>query len=258
MRDGFPFVPGTVGGRPVTLLLDTGSEGMAVTPDAVRALALPMLPGVTTRVLGTGGVQDTPVVRLRDIRVGGAAVGDRNAPVLALPGLPAMDPLVAGLLGAPMLLAYDMDLDVPAGRMALHDPRGCAGPPWPGPASVLRLHVTPEGERLLPVTVNGQPLLALLDTGARGTILTDAAAARLGLRAPVAASTARGVDGQRMELRYVTMRELRVGADVARDVPVSVAPVQVGRADLLLGLDWVGQRRVWISYAGGWVAVAPR
>ena len=61
-----------------------------------------------------------------------------------------------------------------------------------------------------------------------------------------------------MELRYVTVRELRVGADVSRDMPVSVAPVQVGRADLLLGLDWVGQRRVWISYTSEWVAVALR
>ena len=138
--------------------------------------------------------------------------------------------------------------------MALHEPHGCAGPPWAG--AVLRLHVTPAGERLLPIMVNGQPMLALLDTGSRGTILTAAAAARLNIRAPVAASTARGVDGQRMELRYAKVRELRVGADVTRDQPVIVAPVQVGGADLLLGMDWATRRRVWVSYSGGWVAVA--
>ena len=254
VRDGFPFVPGTVAGQPVTLLLDTGSEGMAVTPEAVRALSLPLLPGATARVLGTGGAHDALVARLQGVRVGGAPVRDRDAPVLALPGLPAVVPPVAGLLGAPLLAAYEVELDGPGGRMALHEPQGCPGPPWPG--AVLRLHVTAAGERLLPVTVNGQALLALLDTGSRGTILTEAAAARLGLRAPVAASTARGVDGQRMELRYAAVRELRVGGDVARELPVIIAPVQVGGADLLLGMDWAGRRKLWVSYGGGWVAVA--
>ncbi len=253
VRDGFPFVPATIGGVPVTLLLDTGAQGMLVTPEAARALALPVDPGVTTRVLGTGGAHLASNVLLRGLRVGGVMIPDRSTPVSPLFGVPTLDPPLAGLLGAPLLAAYDVDLDVPGGRMTLYDPQDCATPPVRG--SALPLEVTPAGEALLPVMANGQALLALLDTGSRGTILTDATAARLGVRGEVAASTARGIDGQPMPLRYVRLRELRVGADVVADMPVIVAPVQVGRGDMLLGLDWVGRRRVWISYRSGRVVI---
>lgn len=254
VRGGFPFVPATLGGVPVTLLLDTGAQGMLITPDAARRLGLPPDSGVSTRILGTGGAHDAPNVILRGLRLGGAPLPDRSAPVSDLPGVPGVEPPLAGLLGAPLLTAYDVDLDVPAGRMALHDAVGCAGAP-PGIMEELPLEVTPAGEALMPVTVNGQTLLAVPDTGSRGTIVTDAAAARLGLRGPVAASTARGIDGLPMPLRYVRLRELRVGRDVTTDMPASVAPVQLGRGDMLLGLDWLGRRRMWISYESGRVGI---
>ena len=117
--------------------------------------------------------------------------------------------------------------------------------------TVLPLVVTPEREALLSVRINGQTLVALLDTGSRATLLTEQAARRLGLHAPISANTSRGVDGERLPLGHVRVREMAVGEDVRRDVPVSIAPLQLGRGDMLLGLDYLRQRRVWISYRHG-------
>lgn len=250
IRDGFPFVPAAVGGIPVTLLLDTGAQGMLLTPDAVAALRLPVAPGPGTRLLGTGGSHVAPNVILRGLTVGGAALPDSVVPVALLPGVPRLDPPLAGLLGAPLLAAYDVDLDVPRGRMTLYDARDCGAvpPPMPPPFDVLQLELTPEGEALVPVEINGQRFLALLDTGSRATILTEQAAQRLGLAGPASANLARGVDGVPLPVRHVRVRTMRVGTDVVANAPVSVSALQLGRGDMLLGLDYLGRRRVWISY----------
>ena len=190
---------------------------------------------------------------LRGLTLGGVPLPGGPTPVAALPAaVPATDPPLAGLLGEPVLRAYDLDLDVRAGRLTLLAPTGCAPPGVP-----VRLQ-TVAGQWLLPVQVNGVSLLAIPDTGSRSTLLSDAAAARLGLDAPVIASTARGVDGQRMTLRQVALRTLAVGPDVTRDMPVSATQLQVAPADMLLGLDWFEGRRVWLSWAAGVMVVRPK
>jgi hypothetical protein len=147
---------------------------------------------------------------------------------------------------------------VRAGRIGLYDAGACgSATPALGPRmTVVPLVITPAREALLSVRVNGQELVALLDTGSRATLLTQEAGRRLGLKAPVSANTARGVDGERLPLEHVHVRELAVGGDVRRNVPVSIAPLQLGRAEMLLGLDYMVHRRVWISYVTGQLAIA--
>ena len=256
--EGFPIVPAEIGGMPVSMLLDTGAQGHLVLPEAASSLGLRGVPGRTVRVFGTGGARDVAAVMLQGLALGGAAVPALMTPVIALPGVPRTAPALAGILGAPLLAAYDLDLDVPGGRIGLYDGRDCGATPPPiGPRmTILALDVTPEGEAFLPVRVNGENLLALLDTGARATLITERAARRLGLGAPISANTARGVDGEALPLQHVRAREMQVGNDLRLDVPISIAPLQLGRGDMLLGLDYLGQRRVWVSYATGRVAIA--
>ena len=257
VRDGFPFIPATIGDTPVTLLLDTGAQGILLTPDAAAALRLQAAPGPGTRLLGTGGTRVAPNVILRDLAVGGAAVPDSVVPVAVLPGVPRLDPPLAGLLGAPLLAAYDVDLDVPHGRMGLYDAKDCGAvpPPVPPPLNVLRLEMTPDGDAAIPVEINGQGFLALLDTGSRATILTEQAAQRLGLAGPASANLARGVDGTGLPVRHMRVQTMRVGTDVVANAPVSVSALQLGLGDMLLGLDYLGRRRVWISYRSGRVTM---
>ena len=252
VQDGFPLVTAEVNGHAATFLLDTGAQGMLLLPDAVARLGLPPDPGRTTRMLGTGGVRDAPNAVLRGLTLGGAPLPGGSVPTAALPGVPATDPPLAGLLGVPLLRAYDVDLDVRAGRLTLLAPTGC------GPAgAAVALQPLTDGDLAVPVRVNGASLLAIPDTGTRVTLLSDAVAARLGLDAPVSASTARGIDGQRATLRHLRLRTLQVGPDRAADMPVSITDLRIAPAEMLLGLDWFSQRRVWLSYAAGLMVIRP-
>ena len=221
---------------------------MLLTPNIVETLHLPADPRDGTRMLGTGGVRNAPNVMLRGLRVGGVTLADGSVPVAVLPGVPRTEPPLAGLLGGQFLGTYDVDLDVPHGRMALYDAPGCAAPPFSPPYSTLPLIFAPEGDAFVTVQVNGENLLALVDTGSRASIVTEQAAERLGLGGPGSANLARGVDGATLPIRHLRVRTLRVGADVTVDAPISVSPLLLGQGDILLGLDYLRRHRVWISH----------
>ncbi len=230
-----------MGVRAITLLLDTGAQGHLVVPEAVPRLGLMVDTAHTAPVIGTGGTQTVPTTILRGLRLANIALADTRAPVITLPGVPGTLPPLAGLLGAPLLAQYDIEIDGPRRRMILWT-EGCI------PDGAEALVTTPEGELLLPVQANGQRLLALLDTGSRSTLLSDRAATALELDGDVAASTAKGLDGKPMQLRFMRLRTLKVGAETAKDIAVSATALRSGQADVLLGWDFLSRRRTWISY----------
>ena len=241
--ESYPIVPASIAGQAVSLLLDTGAQGMLMTPAAAAALALP-LAGMT-RIYGTGGSQEVRVVGLPGLRLGGAPMPGLIAPVAPLPVDLAMTPPLAGLLGASLLARFDLDLDVPGLRLRLWTAADC---PAPLEGTRVALEVSQQGEAYLPVRVNGQVLLALLDTGSRPTMLSEDAARRMGLSAPVSANTAPGVDGRLLPVGHLRVR-LGLGDEAAADTPVSMAPVQLEHGDMLLGMDSLARRRIWVSYA---------
>jgi predicted aspartyl protease len=255
MQEGFAFVPASIGDTPVTLLLDTGAQGMLLTPGIVEALHLPIDPRGGTRMLGTGGVRNASNVTLRRLKVGGVPMADGSVPVAVLPGVPQTEPPLAGLLGGQFLGTYDLDLDVPHGRMALYDALGCPTPPFSLPYSTLPLMLSLDGDAFVTVQIDGESLLALVDTGSRASIITERAAERLRLGGPGSANLARGVDGSTLPIRHLRVRTLQVGTVVTTDAPISVSPLQLGRGDMLLGLDYLGRRRVWISHRTGRVLI---
>ena len=254
LADGFVEVPATVDGKPARFLLDTGAQDMLVTPAAAARLALAPDPAHMTRLLGTGGEGRAPDVWLAGLRIGDAALPRRSVPVVALPSPLAVD----GLLGAPLLAAYDVNLDLVDGQVGLYHVEGCGvgATLLPPPFTVVPLTLTADGVPSIPVVVNGLRLVALLDTGSRTTALTPAAAARVRVRPLTEEGTARGVDGEVVAVRSARVATLAVGWDVQRDVQVAVAPLKIGHAEMLLGADWLRQRRVWVSYATRRVLVA--
>jgi len=251
--EGFPIVAARIGAAAVGMVLDTGSEGNWVVPEAAASAGLRALPGVSVPVIGTGGMGQAPAVLVEGVRLGDVLLPPLAAPVAPLPVLPHSSPPIAGLLGvAPLLEAYDLELDGPAGSMRLFPAGSCRVPDG---MAALPLETTDDREMLLPVRVNGQVLTAILDTGSRATLMTEAGARRVGLSAPVSANTARGVDGALLPVGHARA-EIAVGEDVRRDAPVDIAPMQLGRAEMLLGEDYLGQRRVWVSFTRGVLGIA--
>ena len=255
--EGFPVITARIGATPVSFLLDTGAQAHLILPEAQAALGLPVLPG-SVPLLGTGGGRQAPIVLLEGVQLGPVRLDPAPTPVAPLPAVPHVTPMLAGLLGSPLLMRFDLDLDVRAGRLGLYEAGACgaAVPALAPRMTAVPLEVTADRAVLLQVRINGEALIALLDTGSRATLLTEDAARRLGLKAPVSANTARGVDGELLPVAHLRVREMAVGDDVRRDVPVSIAPIQLGRADMLLGLDYLRQRRVFISLVNQLLVIA--
>ncbi len=246
-------MPASLGGRAVTMVLDTAAQEHLITPEAAAMLALPRDPAQRSQLFGTGGQVIVENAVLPSLGFGGLVLPPRSVPVAPVPGLPATEPPIAGLLGAPLLAGLELDLDIPRGRMALYAVSDCPdGPrPFAPPYVLLPLRLGPEGQPIVTVSVNGVALEAVLDTGSRATLLTEQAAARVGLGAAQRTGTASGVDGSAVPVRQHAVRELRVGWEAWSGAVVSVARIDIPGADMLLGMDYLAARRVWVSSASG-------
>ncbi|MCQ8277433.1 retroviral-like aspartic protease family protein [Acetobacteraceae bacterium KSS8] len=261
--DGFISLRATVSGRPVSFLVDTGSETGLLTPHAVSALGLPPDRAHRTQLQGTGGTGWTVQnALLPPIGLGGLVLPGGSVPVGPLPAMPVIAPPVAGLIGADLLSRFDVEFDLKQGRLLFWTRRSasvaCAPPPnWSGRFDTLPMRLD-HGRPVLTVRLDGRPMTALLDSGARSRIVSVRAAERDGVSAGVLAADPgginAGVDGHESVYHWHRFRSLQVGTERFARPVLTVAPV-AERFDMLLGADWFSGRDVWISYASGAVFV---
>lgn len=260
---GAVLVPAAINQTPVQMQVDTGASRSSVTPDIATELRLS--PDATRRsnVLGTGGIVVSTNTMLQSFEVGGQLWPGRSFVTAPLARTFQEDPPVAGLLGANYLSDFDVELDVPEGRMTLWQVHNCAGdfafhdvPHWRMP---LRRYA-PAG-MVATVTIDGQPLSALIDWGANATVLNQAVAARLGVTPEMLqadpAGQSHGTDRNEIEFHLHRFSEIRIGNGLFHQVRIEVAPIHTSGADMLLGLDYARTRRLWLSYATGQLFVVP-
>lgn len=261
MRDiaHYLVAPGAVEGVAVSLLLDTGAEGGLIAPEAAAALHLPMDPRRVTQMQGPAGEVIGRNALARHVQLGPLLLQDASLPVGVLPAVPRTTPPVVGLIGADVLSRFDVELDAPHGRMALYATAGCESGFVPFPSANM-LPLTREGDRVrVDVVLDGQRLPALVDTGARSTIVSPAAAALAGVTEAALArdpgGIGGGVDMRRTEFHWHRFGTFRVGAEAMRSHTLTVSPL--GDEMMLLGNDWLLTRHVWISYAQNRLFVQP-
>ena len=254
-------VPASIDDKPVTLMVDTGSEASLVTPSAMAALRLQTDRRRRTTIRTAGGAITTQNALLRSFAIGGLEMLNRSVAVGPLPGAPGA--ALQGLLGADWLTDFDVELDLPNRRIGLYRAAGC-GPdhaPWPGPTVSLPARIVGRGLVVLSAELDGQPVSALLDSGANASILSSAAAARIGVAAAALAQDPSGqsvgIDGSAMPAHRHRFERFRIGTATYANPVVSVASMHTVLADLLLGLDWLRGNRVWISYAAHRVTLQP-
>jgi predicted aspartyl protease len=254
MLRGVPIVQAHVNGTPTPMLLDTGATNTVMLPEGVERLRLPTDETRITRGRGVGGSFTTRNVLMRELRVGRRAVANLTVPVIAhaLPGQPVM----AGVLGADFLGISDLEVDIPARQVTLHDARSCtAGQPgWAGDYDTVPIRVLPGGWVLVRVLVDGQAVDALLDTGAALSTVRQSTALRLGmpravLSQPVAGQV-HGAGQDRLDVRAHRFGTVQVGPDVMRGMIVGITALpEADPFDMVLGQDFMRSRRLWLSYA---------
>ncbi len=101
------------------------------------------------------------------------------------------------------------------------------------------------GTPVIYVTFNGDRKVEMIvDTGASGTVLTQATADALGL-VPVAKAKANTASAKAVEFPIGYVNSIQVGGAVVKDVPVAIAPASVLETGLL-GHDFFGNYDVTI------------
>ena len=252
LAHGSVEVPGAINRSPAEFVVDTGAERTVLSKTAVKSYLLAHSERSITQLTGLGGmVSDADVYA--DLQLGDVHFQQRLAE--------AEIPQGAGLLGADMLSDYDVEFDLPDGRFRLWRAPGCnaADIPWRGPRTTTKINVT-EGQKLrLPLAINGVHLAAVLDSGSTATLMTTDAARRLGVDEIELAYDpqvlVRGVGPGSIALRLHRFDSIKIGGDQIAPMQIGVGEVQFGALDLILGLDYLRQHRIWVSYRTSQISV---
>jgi len=253
--DHLMFVPARINGHRVRLLVDTGSERTTLTEAAAARLRLPHIVTYVTRTFGVAGMSAS-----RDLAVPGIDLGGAHFPVdhVAV-GRFARDrfsgPRIDGLLGADILLAFDMDIDLPAHQLTLYQVRDCPDvrPPWRQPAMEITGLGRSRDLMVVAIDLDGERGTAILDTGAQFNVVKASFARRTGLSPAKMRSDPLirlyGASPGMIRVPLHRFHELRVGPVAIQRPQIEVVPDDSLEADALLGDEFLRGRRNWLSVA---------
>lgn len=252
-RGGVPLVDGSIGGKPTSLVLDTGATSIALTESAVRRLDLGTDAKRTVTSQGIGGSVRSIAGNLRDFRIGAIDVPDHQVAVVPDFGTVAG---IDGLFGELVLSIFEVELNFPRNIVTLYAGRLCPQtviPPWNFGYSTVNAEASARGRFLIPVELNGRQITALLDTGAANTVVARDTAAALGVTDAMLAG------GQQVRLQGIgsaspvaavyRFSSIRVGDETFANPQIFVAPRAERSFDIILGSNFLASHRVWLSYA---------
>lgn len=250
-----PLITVGINGRQTVLILDTGAQSMLLTQGAVKRLELRTDARSPITVRGTGGETRSWPAVLQGFRLGDVALPDQLAAVLPFE-LPNVGPLKPeGLLGVDVLGRFEVDLNLPARRMALYSGRACPDEvlPLQGPFTEAEAPSARRNRLSIAAELDGQPMVALLDSGSQNTIVSMAAAVRVGVDPMVVAQgpvrLLSGAGPRPVEAHLHRFRQLQIAGETGREPLLTVKPQEVvDEDDMIIGMDYMSSRRIWLAY----------
>jgi predicted aspartyl protease len=246
-------VPAGIDGKWVRLLVDSGAERTVLATNIVAKLGLERDQKTLTRSTGMGGTFTT-----NDAIIPGLVLGGVRFPLrrIAVGEFRFGSGLAAdGLLGSDVLLAFDLDIDVPGRTLTLYRPRVCPDvrPPWTEPYARVSGVKARKDRLLIPIQLDGVEGMGILDTGAQATTIGPRMAERLGLTPDVLATDQivqhHGAGPGTREARLHRFKLLQIGPAAAPEPVLSVLEDDAGVGDALVGEDFINGRRIWLSFA---------
>ncbi|HUI62842.1 MAG TPA: retroviral-like aspartic protease family protein [Steroidobacteraceae bacterium] len=288
-----PVVAGQVNGQPVKVLIDTGTSVSFVWESAARRLGLPLASVRSVKVFGVGGEATVQGTTVRELQVGSYSARDVSLAVLDRSrAVGPDDPAV--VLGNDFFSQSAAEFDLAQGSIRLLRPSGCQTDDlayWSHTYSLAEL-ARPRGDDpqiRLSVSINGRPVDAVLDTGARTSVITQAAAQSAGVvpaphggAAPGSQGKLGGVGASSVPAWTGMLSSFAIGDETVRSAKVRVADLfrsdtvaetgshiarqPDGLPGMLLGCDFFlshrlmilpDERKVVFTYNGGPVFQAP-
>jgi predicted aspartyl protease len=173
-----PMVPVTVNGASKQFLLDTGGIFTNITPKAVHDLQLKIEVGARP-IFDVSGDASSGYVKLDTFSFGGMT--GKNVYLRVWPSNTGAD----GAIAPDLLNRYDVEVDFAGQKMNYFEPDHCPGKViyWPhGDVAQVSIVLADKRWIKVPVKLDGQSFMAIIDTGTTGTTMgSDTALASFGL-----------------------------------------------------------------------------
>ena len=169
---GSVFVPMTISGKNVNLVIDTGGIFSMLTDESVQRLGLKKQPAFGAAVVMFGGRRISQYVEAPDVVLGGLKAVRMPMQVIPEGTMPGD---VDGVLAPNILRAYDDDFDFANAKFRLFSPEHCAGKVvyWTTePAAEIPIMLDRVGHIEVPVLIDGKEIKATIDTGAWRSVLS--------------------------------------------------------------------------------------
>jgi len=272
LERGHLLVDGAINGTTIGVMLDTGAQRSLILRSAAERLRLTRQEVRGYRIFGVGGETHVEAAAIDEFRVG--ELTRRNWRVIVA-GERDFGEHVAAILGEDFFYQLDLEFDLAHHAVRLYQSRDCEGVSlayWAtGGASEVAIEPIFEAQPqvILTLQINGQPVQALLDSGAGASVLNKAEAARLGVTPDSPGVAARrsggGLGGKNVDYWIGPFQSVAIGNETIRDTNIGfaelwrgAAPVPTGSRlpetagwapSMLLGADFLNSHRVLIAHS---------
>lgn len=276
------IVDGAINGQPIGVMLDTGAATSMILRSAAVRLGLGLKEIGGYRIFGIGGETHVEMAFVNEFRVGQAA---RKGWQVLVGGEHDFGGDSAFILGEDFFHLADVEFDLAHNAVRLYRSQDCDGvalaywEPHGAGETEIEAVADVDPQVILTVQINGQPVRAMLDSGAGTSMLTKSAAARLGVTPETAGVVAQasglGLGPKAVDSWIGPFESFAIGNEIIRDTTIRFAdlwkdttytdgshvPKHVeGQQPMLLGADFLrahrvlvahSQRKIYFTYVGG-------
>lgn len=246
--------------RDLRFLVDTAATRSVIAPWVRLALGLRSLEARDEEVTAAGGALGVPGYILPPLRIGNAVQHELRVVVLDVGNNKSwIGEKLDGILGTDFLRNYDIWINAGEGKIDFNAVSYRARVPASSDAAYARVsfQTVGAGFMVVPITVNGREIQAVLDTGASRSVLNRRAAELAGLL-PAAGTPMdiTGADGKLIHIVCQTLKLMNLGGVEYQNETVSVGDLPVFRQfelddvpAMILGANAVRDRLTLISHS---------
>lgn len=262
--DGRVSVPVALDGVKGLWTVDTGNIVSMIGDTLAAQLKLDREPNMRPGIL-MGGIAIAEVARVHSIDFAGMHGGEALLNV-APEAVLAADTI--GMLAPDIMKNYDVEFDFAAGKLNVFTPNTCPGGVvyWTKSAfAQVPMKLDEAGHITVPVMLDGKPLMAIVDTGAEGSVISLATLhAALGIDETNPALKPTGkiaINGMASsETYHYPFASLTFeGVQVGNPHITILKSTGMGKAgpELLLGIETLRQLHLYIAYQEGNIYLTP-
>jgi predicted aspartyl protease len=249
---GGAYVPMTISGTAVNLLIDTGGVESMLTPSTAQALGLKRFYLVSSSIGYEGSTVDNGV-NAPNVKLGGLT-GDSMLFAIATKHLP---PEEGGTLSNSLLSYYDLDFDFARNKFTIFDPKHCDGAPgslFTPPFAEVPFTLKDQGHEIVSVELDGRKLDAVVDTGFwHSTADWETIKDLFGMTESTPGITAGRDFGGRGTTYHYPFRTLNFEGVIVNNPDIILAPRSISNMDrlqpqLIIGMDILRRLHIYVAH----------